>query len=767
MIPIAPATSAFTAEKHIEIERKKRTRAKRSCDACRIKKIRCDADDKQPCTKCKLTNTNCQFLIEQKKRGPASGRYVEQLENRLIRMEKLLQNITKENKQDHSTTSENEDETMSPSNSCTLAKLKSTDQEQELMQEQLEGLTVSDYQRTRYLGASSGLHFLNEDIFTTNKKKRLLEEPSWFIQKLNEEEEEHVIIKSKEVSIEDIQNNKTFNRIEAFRDIPHITQDFVDYLVHLYFTRVHNYCPIINKIQFLEQYYYHSPSPPDKYLLYTIASIGISIFKTDSNEAKVFHFTSEQVDEMKETIKIKSQRLLGIVCKRTTISTVQALMIMSMFIGYDKNVDEETSHWFISGTAIRLAQDLGLHRDCSKWKIPQYEIELRRRIWYGCYLMDRLVAAELGRPISIIDDEFDVELPSPYELNYTSNLNKDTDFIPILVLEAEEALRQNIPVYSAFVHLLTITHILGETLVGLHSTRVKKQDQDKKLELVNTLEHKLANWKSTLPPELQIIDLNNNDSTAHYITTPALVINIVYGCVSILLYRPFIRKQIESSNIAFKALSICTDTAIQLINIVEIMDRNYLVALPWSMSVYSIFQAAIILLHNAKGENEFLRKQGRHYLIKCSKMCKNDSHFQNTRMIEVLMSIVKNFDVSMEDTSPSQKNDDEIMQSGNKQQSQPFSSSNDQYYTIINNDPNLSLTGPAMNPYIIHPSFDSSSKNIFLPSNPNGAIIPTTTYDLASLSSQVPLWDIPNGVMWSEWEIFLRDNIIPSTNTTI
>lgn len=72
IIPIAPATS-YTVPKKTEIERKKRTRAKRSCDFCRKKKTRCDSEVNQPCTKCKLANADCTFLVEQKKRGPSTG----------------------------------------------------------------------------------------------------------------------------------------------------------------------------------------------------------------------------------------------------------------------------------------------------------------------------------------------------------------------------------------------------------------------------------------------------------------------------------------------------------------------------------------------------------------------------------------------------------------------------------------------------------------------------------------------------------------------
>ncbi|CAO3647652.1 unnamed protein product [Cunninghamella blakesleeana] len=59
--------SNINIQRPAPIVRNKRTRAKRSCDQCRKKKIRCDADIKKPCTGCHNTGIQCEFLVEQKK----------------------------------------------------------------------------------------------------------------------------------------------------------------------------------------------------------------------------------------------------------------------------------------------------------------------------------------------------------------------------------------------------------------------------------------------------------------------------------------------------------------------------------------------------------------------------------------------------------------------------------------------------------------------------------------------------------------------------
>lgn len=203
------------------------------------------------------------------------------LENRLLRMEKLLQNIAKEKSQDtadedehnapyldrersssdppiknicipqaprsedaehfeslseHLNNDSDDEAASSPNIICgTKEHGLESDKDCQDIEAQMQQLTITDYQRTRYLGASSGVHFLNQELFSTNRKHRIPEEPSWFVQKLNKDEEEHVIIKSKEVLQATLKAGQdgTINRIVLFEDTPHITQEFVDFLIHM------------------------------------------------------------------------------------------------------------------------------------------------------------------------------------------------------------------------------------------------------------------------------------------------------------------------------------------------------------------------------------------------------------------------------------------------------------------------------------------------------------------------------------------------------
>ncbi len=62
------------------------------------------------------------------------------------------------------------------------------------------------------------------------------------------------------------------------------------------------------------------------------------------------------------------------------------------------------SAWTYVGMAIRMAQDLGMHRSADGWAraglggpiFDALELQERRRTWYACVIMDKYVSAYIG-----------------------------------------------------------------------------------------------------------------------------------------------------------------------------------------------------------------------------------------------------------------------------------------------------------------------------------------------------------------------------------
>ncbi|GAA5850111.1 hypothetical protein JCM8547_001015 [Rhodosporidiobolus lusitaniae] len=93
------------------------------------------------------------------------------------------------------------------------------------------------------------------------------------------------------------------------------------------------------------------------------------------------------------------------------LKNVQALMLMVMF---SFRSSEAPSIWYLVGIIVRLCCSLGLHRKVppvQARRMSPYILQLRRRIFWAAYTLDRMMAMSLGRPASISDHDIDIELP--------------------------------------------------------------------------------------------------------------------------------------------------------------------------------------------------------------------------------------------------------------------------------------------------------------------------------------------------------------------
>ncbi|OAL27101.1 hypothetical protein AYO22_03732 [Fonsecaea multimorphosa] len=91
-----------------------------------------------------------------------------------------------------------------------------------------------------------------------------------------------------------------------------------------------------------------------------------------------------------------------------TIVTLQSLLI---YLACDRGSEDSSLVWVMTGTAIRLAQSLGLHRDGTLFNLSPFETEMRRRLWWQLCLLDVRTAENNGSNQDISQRNFDARLP--------------------------------------------------------------------------------------------------------------------------------------------------------------------------------------------------------------------------------------------------------------------------------------------------------------------------------------------------------------------
>ncbi|KAE8443383.1 hypothetical protein EG329_001942 [Mollisiaceae sp. DMI_Dod_QoI] len=102
------------------------------------------------------------------------------------------------------------------------------------------------------------------------------------------------------------------------------------------------------------------------------------------------------------------------------VSLVQSLLLMTYWY---ETPDDQKDTWHWMGVAISLAHTIGLHRDPSKSNMEPNKKKLWKRIWWSCFMRDRLVALGMRRPTRVKDEDYDVPMltEDDFEIRPLSN----------------------------------------------------------------------------------------------------------------------------------------------------------------------------------------------------------------------------------------------------------------------------------------------------------------------------------------------------------
>lgn len=187
----------------------------------------------------------------------------------------------------------------------------------------------------------------------------------------------------------------------------------------------------------------------------------------------------------------------------TTIELVQALLIMSHYL---HNRLDLNNSWTMLGLATRAAQQLGLHLSVGSDTSSIAEQEIRKRTWWGCFVLDRLLSAKVGRHPTIDESEDSADLP----------LAVDDAHFPIencIIAPATQP--SQVPSYlDFFLHAIAQARVLGRIVETLYGSRRRTVRNGTPNERESNIPHELladairldgdlAAWQSRLPPHLQ------------------------------------------------------------------------------------------------------------------------------------------------------------------------------------------------------------------------------------------------------------------------
>ncbi|KAJ7179341.1 fungal-specific transcription factor domain-containing protein [Mycena filopes] len=589
------------AQKPLQLQRR---RVWRACESCRRKKIKCDGCE-PTCSQCSASGSQCTWL-QTKDRAALSRHYVQELEARLLHMESLFSQIAPVLDQIGPLpngaaiaelaaavpTSSGSDATPSPG--VLPRSVPSKDRaasipikaEEDDVSESFGQLALDEYGHMRWIGGSSTMSLIQSF-------KALTSSPLHRISPM----EEDPLAPGPSVNKLYFPASVFFGKVHALpgpEEVEYPPRDLADKLVNAYFSRIHFLNPVIDKPSFLRKYTQLMDSMADPGFARSEAAFTSLVFAVFACSARLVEDARLSISESQDDGGMgmlyyeRALILQYISHANTQIAHVQCFILLSSFLC---SVNCLPQAWILVGQAVRTGQDLGLHRSPRRLVITPIDKETRRKIWWGVYCLDRMLALALGRPLGVNDSDCDVELP----------VEVDDEHLPEYFAGASMTQRQP-SLMTGSVALTGLYKIAGRVLREVYALENCKDhlEPERKAELqrtVESLDALLTKWCDDLPAVFK-----SQSETDEQVSMGAVLCSHYYSVLTTLHRNllPVKRDQPVTAKSTVKAVSSarsCIRLAPSMKNVVP--PSHHL-----AFFIQHLFSSAVILLLYAMHSSE-------------------------------------------------------------------------------------------------------------------------------------------------------------------
>ncbi|KAL4889750.1 fungal-specific transcription factor domain-containing protein [Aspergillus ambiguus] len=399
-----------------------RKRGRTACTRCKTRKQKCD-DDYPVCSNCQKAGTECDKAIVRQDNGQQNDSYTRALEERIALLESQLESRPT-NPNASSTVTHPVAAFLSPQYQETVPPgTSAAGVDHNAVGELVGFLALNSSEAPAYIGSSSGLSLaanLGEMVQATVWNQVLAPSRS-------EQESPGADGQGRGSSMQNGSSSGLPPQPSAARNLhrrPRTLRmeellaksteppndEMGSRILHAYLTRLHVRYPFLDRLELWrlhEARWRLARAKRDEltqaerfgiFKLYLVYAIGATTIQLSEKYTYV----------PPERFYITALQQVPAMCETRSVENIEA---MTLLVVYHLRSASSQGVWYMIGLAMRTAIDLGLHRKANEINLDPVTAQMRRRLFWTVYYLERVVSMSLGRPFSIADRHIDLPLP--------------------------------------------------------------------------------------------------------------------------------------------------------------------------------------------------------------------------------------------------------------------------------------------------------------------------------------------------------------------
>jgi hypothetical protein len=359
-------------------------------------------------------------------------------------------------------------------------------------------------------------------------------------------------------------------------------------LIQLYFKHSYSMLPIIPKRLFYKQF--DSPIQHATFASYLLSPILLLMVCAHGAARQNLEEEADAYFHQAKSIVVGRASVLH----EPKLSTVVALILMSLY-----ESRENPNATMYSAVAFQMCLDLDLMRDYSGDVERSADIEeedggadlkeLRKRVCWGCYTLDKIIHIQSGQPWMLRSKDIELDMPL---------LQPGDDVTEHSILEGFVAMIKLLQIAERILQPESLQQI-GQPVVRTHTHDQMSLNQD------NILLH----WLRSLPSHLQWTPQQNTANIASSSTKPSnpmlCQLHFVYNFIELCVLKPYASSTVKS--IHQRSAAVAT----HITRLVSVLSENPVWIFNYAFTINALIESTLMHLRDCSYENLNLARHAR------------------------------------------------------------------------------------------------------------------------------------------------------------